>query len=327
MRLPLEIYFTVDTEASIAGAFTQPDKFAPMLAEPVDGVIDGKSHALGFLLETLQKYGLTATFFTESLQNRYFGIEPMQRRVDQILSAGQDVQLHVHPCWLNFENGKLIGKTQNDKCTGHAPEKLTEIFATAYQHFCDWGFGKPVAVRTGNFSTGLDTFPACKAAGLAFSSNIAAGLHYPSAPQLQHFYGFQNIAGVTELPLTSFNSFSVKGRRSQRIMAITACSFSEMRSALLQAYEYGLDAVCILTHPFEFTRFDNVRYLNLRPNPLVQGRFDRLCAFIANHGDKFKTSTFGGLVGKPITYQVRPKQELACGYLQMLKRSAENVLN
>lgn len=325
MRKPLDIFITVDTEASIGGCFTYPDKYLPLFEEPVDGMVAGQSEALGFLLRTLKRYQLTATFFTESLQARYFGVAPMQRRVHDIVAAGQDVQLHLHPCWLNFEDGKLKHKKQKDVCTKLPADELLAVFSEACQRFADWGIGKPIAVRTGNFSTGTDTFVASKAAGLSYSSNLAAGLRLSEEPALQYHHGFQSIAGMTELPLTSFGSYKINGKRTHRIMAIAACSSAEMLSALGQAYAQGLDAICILTHPFEFIRVDNFRYENMRVNRLTQGRFVRLCEFIANNSHQFQCQTFTGLSNKDIQFQVRPRKNVACSYAQMLVRATQNA--
>ncbi|MGP9801177.1 polysaccharide deacetylase [Rheinheimera sp. NSM] len=327
-KAALQVYITVDTEASIAGAFADPLHCRPLLDGPVDGEVNGQSEALGFLLRTLQHYNLTATFFTESLQNRYFGIAPMQRRAGQILDAGQDLQLHVHPCWLNFADGRLISPTPNDASTGRPLTELTAIFQEARQRFIDWGFGAPVAVRTGNFSTGLDTFAACAAAGLQYSSNIAAALLPRGADaQLQRYYGFSQLHGVTELPLTSFQSYRLNGAPCQRIMAITACSVAEMTGALQQAWQQGLTAVCILTHPFEFIKRRNGRFEQCRVNRLNQSRFEALCRFIAEQPQRFSSCTFGQLPQQQLSYGAAAEVKLRGSYRQMVQRSVQNLIN
>lgn len=327
-RAALQVYITVDTEASVAGAFADPQRNRPLLDGPVDGMVNGKSEALGFLLRTLQAYGLHATFFTESLQNRYFGVAPMQRRAEQILAAGQDLQLHLHPCWLNFADGKLIHPQPNDASTGRPLNELIAIFQEARQRFTDWGFGAPVAVRTGNFSTGRDTFAACAAAGLHYSSNIAAALLPANADaELQRYYGFCQLDGVTELPLTSFNSYRLNGSRCQRIMAITACSVTEITGALQQAWQQGLSAVCILTHPFEFIKRRNGSFEQCSVNQLNQSRFTALCRFIATQPARFSACTFGGLPQQQPKYGAAASVELRGSYRHMLQRTVQNVLN
>lgn len=324
----LQVYITVDTEASIAGTFANPQRCFPLLDGPVDGVVQGQSEALGFLLRTLQRYQLSATFFTESLQNRYFGIEPMQRRAEQILNAGQDLQLHLHPCWLNFADGQMLSPHPNDASTGRPLPELIAIFQEARQRFIDWGFGAPVAVRTGNFSTGLDTFAACAASDLLYSSNIAAPLLPAQAePALQQYYGFCQLAAVTELPLTSFQSYRLNGRPCHRIMAITACSVTEMTGAMQQAWQQGLSAVCILTHPFEFIKRRHGSFEQLSVNQLNQQRFVALCQFIADQPERYRACSFGQLPQQDIRYGVEASVKLTGSYRQMLARTMQNVLN
>lgn len=325
-RPPLKIYFTVDTEASIAGAFAEPNKKKPQISALVDGMVGNKSEALGFLLRTLQQYQLRATFFTESLQSRYFGNEPMKQRASQIVEAGQDLQLHLHPCWLSYTDGRLNETKPNDASTGRSQSELNDIFTEAVDRFSQWGFGKPVAVRTGNFSAGLDTFLACKHAGIFYSSNIAEPLHPNLPTELKIHYGFHSISDVTELPLTSFWSYSLNGQPKRRIMAITACSYQEMKSTLLQAWEQGLDAVCILTHPFEFVKIKNDQTGICARNHVNQNRFVALCKFIAERPEKFKCSVFGDLpLDKPLITLHEPV--LKNSYSKMLARTIQNGLN
>lgn len=326
MRSPLQVFLTVDTEASIAGCFDNPLQHPPLLSEPIDGVVNGTSEALGFLLRTLQHYQLTATFFTESLQSRYFGVAPMQKRVAQILEAGQDVQLHVHPCWLNFAEGRLVNPKPNDQSTGRPLDELIAIFTEAQERFSDWGFGAAKAVRTGNFSTGMDTFVACREAGLLLSSNIAVALRPPKEAALhEKKYGFQLISGVTELPLTSFRSYRLNGRAANRIMAITACSIDEMTQVLEQAYEQGMNSVCILTHPFEFITRSSLRFDNMRANRLNQKRFQLLCDFLSRNDQKYRCATFGELNTAELRYTNNTDAQLFGSYPQMLRRTAENI--
>ena len=49
-----KVVLTVDTEPSIAGAFANPSQ-TPLLHEPVAGEINGRSEALGFMIETLSR--------------------------------------------------------------------------------------------------------------------------------------------------------------------------------------------------------------------------------------------------------------------------------
>src|ERR1700730_15771144 len=97
-----DVCITIDTEFSIAGAFARPERFSPIGEEIVNCNADGRDEGLGFILETLARFGATATFFIETLQIFYFGDAPMGSIAERIAAAGHDLQLHLHPCWLQF---------------------------------------------------------------------------------------------------------------------------------------------------------------------------------------------------------------------------------
>src|SRR5712691_3103651 len=127
-RKPIEVCITIDTEFSIGGNFANPE--LPPIAEPIVlGTTGGKEHGLGFLLDSFAEFGVRATFFVEALQTVYFGDEPMGRIARRIAEAGHDVQLHLHPGWLYFEDGPRPGKAdRNDSCADRTDAELDHVF-------------------------------------------------------------------------------------------------------------------------------------------------------------------------------------------------------
>ena len=67
-----KVVLTVDTEPSIAGALAPSTRNKPLIHEPVWGKVGDRSEALGFLLDTLTHYQLSATFFVETVHLAYF---------------------------------------------------------------------------------------------------------------------------------------------------------------------------------------------------------------------------------------------------------------
>ena len=319
----VHVYITIDTEASIAGAFADPQYKTPQLELPVFGYVDKQSHGLGFILDTLKNTEQVATFFTESLQSRYFGHEPMAKVAQLIVEHGQDLQLHVHPCWTNFTDSMMMSRKENDHSTGRSVAELSDIFSDAMQRFNQFGCNEAVAVRTGNFSTGIDTFQAFNNVGIKASSNIAVDIAPPIEPSLHLSNGLHNVEGIIELPLTTFASYSPVGAPRKRSMAVTACSFSEMSTVLEQAYQQGLDSVCILTHPFEFFRHNQSK---ISANKLNQQRFMQLCSYLQANSDKFVTSTFAQLATRDIAQLSAPSVQLQGSYHQALVRAGQNFI-
>jgi hypothetical protein len=322
----VDVLLTVDTEASIAGTFANPSKNAPILHPMVAASVNGRSEGLGFLLRTLGEYRVKATFFVESLQTRFFGIDPMRRYVDEIVAEDHDVQLHLHPCWQNFRDGRLLSTQPADHCTGRSLEELREIFSEAILHFQQWGHGDPLAVRTGSFSVGVDTFRAIEEAGLRVTSNVSLALNPPSDPSLHFHYHYQQVGKVLEVPLTPIASYRPHGSVVFRPLTITACSTGELTSALRQAWEQNFDMVCVLTHPFEFVSRANRTAGKVRVNSTNQRRLIELCDFLNSYPERYRLVTFRDLAKRTDVPTGRTDGQLQGSYLSMLLRSAENVL-
>jgi hypothetical protein len=284
-----KVVLTVDTEPSIAGAFWGNEATAPLIHEPVAGVVGGKSEALGFLLETLTGHGLVATFFVETAHTRYFTDAPMGSYVERVLRAGQDVQLHLHPCWLSFNDGKLdLSNLMTDHCHELEAGQLTALIGEGAEQIRTWTGTRPTGMRTGNFSTALPVFEAMSQAGLSRASNICLAAHRPPEPELAVPGGIHEFAGIRELPVTCFFDVGPVGRGRLRPMQVTALTAREQISLLNAAHEVENLVVVIVTHPFEFVKKRDFRYTNLRPNRIIQHRFRRLCAFLSANRDRFE---------------------------------------
>jgi len=95
-----EVCLTIDTEFSIAGAFADPVNRRPVGEARVYCPAQGEDCGLPFILRTLARFAVPATFFVETLNTAYFGDAPMRRIAETIVAAGQDAQLHLHPCCI-----------------------------------------------------------------------------------------------------------------------------------------------------------------------------------------------------------------------------------
>ena len=320
-----KVVLTVDTEPSIAGAFANPSQ-APLLHEPVAGEINGRSEALGFMIETLSRCDLTATFFVETVHTRFFGTLAMGGYVERLVRAGQDVQLHLHPNWLSFADGHLRpGPPHTDNCREMSVKSLSALISEGADQIRSWTGQRPSAMRTGNFSTAQSVFQAMREAGLRFSSNICMAMAPPPERELAVTGGVYEVASVRELPVTCFADVGPIGRGRFRAMQVTALTSREMINILDTAHACGNSIVVIVTHPFEFLKKRDFRYAGLRPNRLVQHRFRRLCAFLAENSERFEVLPIAAAAEA-----LDPPQswtELRGNGLRSVLRTAENVIN
>ena len=317
------VAITVDVEPSIAGAFADPERNTPLIHEPVWGEVAGKSEALGFLIDTLGEHGLQATFFVETVHASYFPADIMAGYARRLADAGQDVQIHLHPCWLSFENGaRGEGGPMSDLCAELAEDRLAELIATGRERIGEWTGSVPDCMRTGNFSASRGVFRAMRQSGIRVSSNICAAVSPPSDRTLDLTGGIHRIEDITEFPVTCFVDRGPVGRGRLRPMQITACSFEEQRASLDELHRAGASIAVIVTHPFEFLKWTGAAFSRMRPNRLVQRRLQRLCAFLADNGDRFEVVPLGRLAADGVAPE--PARDLTGNPLSSVRRAIEN---
>ena len=326
-----QIVLTVDTEPSIAGAFDDPERYAPLLHEPVSGEVASKSEALGFILETLGRFQFRATFFVEALNTRYFPESVMGGYVEKLRESGQDIQLHIHPNWARFKNGEYDPNCDiSDNCSDLDADLLASLMDEGASQIAAWTGRRPTAFRPGNFATNLKVFDAMVKAGLTVSSNICLAVRPPSEPELALWGGRHLIEGVREFPVTCFADRGPVGRGRPRPLQITALSAGEMRAVLKQVHrnrngEDGSIAV-IVTHPFEFIKKGDFRYSRIRPNRLVQGRLRSLCEFLQRESDRFEVVTLEEAATGSSNWNASPPRLEGAAH-RALFRAGQNYLN
>lgn len=324
---PTEVCITIDTEFSIGGNLDDP-KLSPIAEPIVLGAVDGKEHALGFLLDSFAEFGVRATFFVEALQTAYFGDEPMGRIARRIAGAGQDVQLHLHPGWLHYEapRDSTHKGVPDDSCAGRSEAELDHFFRLGLSAFQRWGLPGPVAVRTGNFQVDSDFHRAAARSGILLSSSIALALYRPGDSELALMGGRHRIGPVLELPVLCYSYPLGLGRRL-RPLSITACSGAEIRSVLRQAHDRGISPVIILTHPQEYIKRTDFRYAELRRNRVNQARLRKLLGFLRDRTDDFVTRPISALRGEAADAGDPRDPAISVSSTKALLRMLENGVN
>ena len=324
-RHPIEVCITVDTEFSIGGNFDDP-ALKPVAEPMVLGTVAGKEQGLGFLLNSLAEFGLTATFFVEALQTAYFGDEPMGGIARRIAASGHDVQLHLHPCWLHYQQPEGTEPAPNDSCAGRSDAHLRYFFDYGLSVFARWGVPPPVAVRTGNFQVDRRFFGVAEKSGLRLSSSIAVAVCRPASDDLVFFGGKHRVGGMLELPVFCYN-YRIGGANRRRALCITACSAAEIISVLWQAHASRLSPVVILTHPQEFIKKTDFRYRTVRRNRANQARFRAVLTFLKQHQDQFVTTPISAIREDCENSREMDHLSISVSRVKALARMFENGLN
>ncbi len=321
-----QVAITIDTEFSIGGAFGDPERRTPVGAANVTCPVGGREQGLGFLLETFARHGTSATFFVEAVQTAWFGDRPMGELVERILAAGQDVQLHLHPCWTAFRyadwRSRLTAGAPDDNCDGRETAELEALIGEGSAALQRMGAPRPVALRTGNLRADRNVYRAMRACGLPLASNVGLGLNRPTDPTLRLRGGRHRIEGVLEAPVLTYAA-----GRADRLFTTTATSWAETEGLLWAAREAGVETLVLLTHPFEFIKGDRLDPARQRVNRINQRRLERLCAFLAEHDDQFESVSFAQAEPGWLASSDQPEPQLRAPLLPVLGRMVENKAN
>lgn len=303
MRSPLKVFLTVDTEVYPICPDWRESALQEDIKRDIYGVIGSGEFGLRYQIEVLNRYGLHAVFFVESLfaSCPFVGTGPLRAMVREIQDSGHDVQLHLHPEWAAYiptlshispiPIAQLEGREQR------------ELFRVGIANLQEAGARSPCAFRAGDYAANLETLDAAFECGITFDSSYnycyrdsTCKLAAQGGPLLQP----HRLGQIYELPISFFEDWPSHFRHAQ----VCAASFSELRSALEKAYENGWETFVIVSHSFELIK-DRRSGGPPSLRRIVRKRFEDLCLFLSENKMQFRTCVFHGLdpsdfgVGQP----------------------------
>lgn len=310
--MPTPVFFTIDTEIIWRHHAAGHD-----LATLYERSFEPAGVGVSYQLATLAKHGLKACFFIDPMPATIFGLDPIKRIVDRVLSAGQGVQLHLHPNWTGAAAGDRGSSYARFQMCEFTLAEQRELIAQARDLLVAAGASAPLAFRAGSYAANDDTLVALAELGFAYDSSHDGSNHpWPSNIDLPP----RQIApvarlGLTEIPVTVIEDSPGKLRTVQ----ICALSITEMRAALDHAAAQGHQAVTIVNHGFELANRSGTA-----PNAVHVRRFNALCAFLEAHRDRLPTTHFKDLPGIPLELG-RSDVPLAASAMRRRWRQAEQL--
>ena len=288
-----QVLITVDTEVWPRSDNWRETSMAADMDRDIYGITNQGEYGLGYQLDVLNRFGLTATFFVESLFASAVGPSRLREIVALIKSHRQDVQLHVHPEWLQWMSQPVVLETRGKYLKQFTTDEQCALIGLALNNLLASGAEGVCAFRAGNYGANLDTLRALSRLGLRFDTSYnfpylatQCGMALPE-PLLQP----RCIDGVIEYPITFFEDWPHHPRHLQ----LTACSSAEIIHVLIEARRRGRQFVVLVSHGFELLRNRKTRGKPLRPDEICIARFEQLCRFLADRRDEFQTSTFSDL--------------------------------
>jgi peptidoglycan/xylan/chitin deacetylase (PgdA/CDA1 family) len=284
----LDVLITVDVEIWCDGWQDIDARFPDAFRRYIHGPTAEGDYGLPYQLKVLSDHGLKGVFFVEPLFAARFGSQPLAEIVGMIEAAGHEVQLHLHPEWVDEAREPLLpavaGKRQHLRYFSR--DEQTILIRKGMAMLGQAGATSVNAFRAGSFGFNRDTLHALAANGLPFDSSYNATLMGPDSGVMPGTLMTDPAIcdGVTEYPMTVY-----RDGRSLRHAQLTSCSSAELEGLLWQALEQGRQAFVLLSNGFEL-----LNTAKTRSDPVVVQRFRRLCQFLQQHGDSFRTTGFAG---------------------------------
>ena len=298
----INVFITVDTEHSIGGAFGDRNLKPVGNQKRIWGKVGDKSFGIPLMMDIAETYNIRLTFFVEVLNKYYFGEEETKKVCEYILNRGHDVQLHLHPNYLNFNSPNPCQQNYSDFIGIYSLAEQIELISEGIKVLIQNGVSKPIAFRAGCFGANQDTLKALKENG--FLIDCSYNRAYIGETCFLKDNGINDLTYLNEIwefPVTNFvESTKVRPKRFKPL-DINGVSFQEMRSVLNQAKESGPRNITIIMHSFSFLKPYDVQYNKIRPRWNVIRRFRNLCQYVSENSDYFGVKTLGSLYQEKLT--------------------------
>jgi hypothetical protein len=316
---PLNVLVTVDTEWWPPTAHWTGANWQEHLRRDIYGVTAQGEYGLTYQLDVLDAHSLKAVFHVESLFACAIGIEPLAEIVQQIQNRGHEVQLQIHSEWLRWMPDPIVPSRTGNDLKDYTEDEQFLLLARGLENLRQAGAVDVCAFRAGNYGADFATLRALARNGILFDTSYNAcyldascGLRLPD-PLFQPTV----IEGICEVPITFFEDFPGHYRHVQ----LSACSYREIRQALLHSLKWHRKTLVLVSHSFELIRRDSSP---LVPDRIAVRRFSRLCRFLAANRDRFRTVGFLDLDPDSIT-RFMPTRELRSNILWTAIRCAEQL--
>lgn len=291
------VFITFDVECSMGGAF-EDSRLRPVPpSRAVMGEYGDRKMGLPLITEILRENGLAATFFMEVFSEEQGYPGEAQRACQLLLDCGQDIQLHIHPCYYYYSrHARKLPYPATDDMSDLTPAQQRELLAEGCRRLVKWTGKAPEAFRAGNMGLREEDLANLSAEGITIDSSYT----FPYAGGQCHFSGAnpyngsRQYGGVLELALSGFLQPRIPGLAKAKPLDLMGISFRECRDSIRRICRADADAVLIL-HSFSLFKVRNVQYDGGRPNRVVINRFRRLCRWLSDNRDEFPAYTFSGL--------------------------------
>jgi len=290
----LNVFVTVDTEVWPESQGWRENNMADDVARDYYGRTARGEFGTLFQADLLKRYDLKGVFFVETLFSEAVGPEHLRRIVGELQDRGHEIALHIHPEWIKRAPGLLPGRESASLMRHLSTDDQAALIARGVERLQACGVDRVYAFRAGSYGANRDTLCALSRNGIPYDSSYNSCYQgytcdMASAERLTQPV---EMDGVWEFPIPFIQDYPGHFKHAQ----VVACSSREMEHAMLSAQSRKWHSFVIVSHSFELIRRrDLLRRLVCLPSNTVIRRFERLCRFLAEHRDRFRTATFRDL--------------------------------
>jgi hypothetical protein len=300
----VNVYFSVDTESSMAGAWKDPDRRPLKADRHIFCRIGETDYGIGLITDVLDRYGFRATHFVETLATEVNGDDDTRPVFDFLLSRGQDVQLHVHPTYHFFAESlraRAVGlkynpPANNDLLSALPEEQQADLLGQAVTLFERFAGKRPVAFRAGCYAANRETLRCLSQLGVVLDTSFNPCFPHVSFPgESLTPNRVSRIENVWQIPVTVARTRLWEGGPGLKPADPCAISVSELRTMLETAAGGGQRHFVIVFHSFSAVKASDEKYSRIRPDRIVIRRLEKLAEYLASRPDLYRVSTFAEL--------------------------------
>ena len=168
----IRVYFTIDTETSMGGAWDNADHrpLSPDLT--VFGKSGSGTYGIPLIMSILEKHNFRGTFFTEVFCSYNVGPEPVAAALRAIQSRGHDAQLHLHPEQRFYSDYVKGGKRREESLLFTFPaDEQRDLIRDGIAIFRDLCGKTPKVYRAGCYGASEATLAALRENGIVIDSS------------------------------------------------------------------------------------------------------------------------------------------------------------
>src|SRR3546814_19687256 len=145
----------------------------------------------------------------------------------------------------------------------------------------------------------MNVYLAMQRAGLRTASNLCIAAQVPAGEGLRAAGGVCRIANILEYPVTCFADVGPVGRGGYRPFQVTSLSAGEQIAPLESVHTAGGSVVVVLTPPFQYLKWPGSPFQSMKPNRMVQPRFERPFGYLDHNMDRVEVVPLARIAERP----------------------------